>query len=185
MGETQPTSIIRCTKRQPNWSLDIADGVRFEIRNIEVETDREYQRELKQQKMVGGAAKDKIFEWVIDKASGLIPAWLLQPEDLNTDGIDPSGIDFYIHDVKIYNDDDSIAVKPSQRGSVGVDGTEYDCSQNMLMENMELVGFGASIGSVPPTTGRKCVDGITMRNVNISGQSRERVPLPHLRLEGV
>jgi polygalacturonase len=155
----------------PSWNM-IADGVRFEIRNIEVETDREYQRELKEQKMVGGAAKDKIFEWVIDKASGLIPAWLLQPEDLNTDGIDPSGIDFYIHDVKIYNDDDSIAVKPSQRGSVGVDGTEYDCSQNMLMENMELVGFGASIGSVPPTTGRKCVDGITMRNVNMPGTGK-------------
>ncbi|GMH75218.1 hypothetical protein TrRE_jg7687 [Triparma retinervis] len=154
----------------PSWNM-VVDGVRVEIRNVEVETDRDYQRELKE-KSVGGAAKDRVFEWVIDKASGLIPAWLLQPEDLNTDGIDPSGVDFYIHDVKIHNDDDSIAVKPSQAGSVGVDGTMYDCSQNMLMENMELVGFGASIGSVPPTVGRKCVDGITMRNVDMPGTGK-------------
>lgn len=113
-----------------------------------------------------------MFEWVIDKASGLIPAWMLQPEDLNTDGIDPSGSDFYVHDVKIHNDDDSIAVKPSIRGSVGVDGTAYDCTQNMLFENMELVGFGASIGSVPPNKDRKCVDGITMRNVSMPGTGK-------------
>ena len=88
-----------------------------EIRFFEVETDRDYQRELRANKYRGDA-KGRIEEWLIDKLSGLIPDWMLQPEDLNTDGIDPSGIDFYIHDVKIYNDDDSIAVKPSQSGSI-------------------------------------------------------------------
>jgi hypothetical protein len=63
----------------------------------------------------------------------------------------PPGADAVIH-----NDDDSIAVKPSPRGQVGIDGTRYDCTQNMLFENLELVGFGASIGSVPPTVDRKC-----------------------------
>jgi len=154
----------------PSWNL-IVDAVRAEIRFFEVETDRDYQRELRANKYRGDA-KGRIEEWLIDKLSGLIPDWMLQPEDLNTDGIDPSGIDFYIHDVKIYNDDDSIAVKPSQSGAVGIDGTEYHCTQNMLLENMELVGFGASIGSVPPTTGRKCVDGITMRNVTMPGTGK-------------
>ncbi|GMH57099.1 hypothetical protein TrST_g9729 [Triparma strigata] len=157
----------------PSWNL-VVDAVRAEIRNIEVKTDREYQRALKERKYYSTSsdAKDKLKEWLVDKVSGLIPAWLLEPEDLNTDGIDPSGIDFWIHDVKIHNDDDSIAVKPSIGGSVGVDGTEYDCSQNMLLENMELVGFGASIGSVPPNVNRKCVDGITMRNVSMPGTGK-------------
>merc|ERR1711953_996340 len=103
------------------------------------------------------------------KAVNLLPSFVLQPEDLNTDGIDPSGIDFWIHDCNISNDDDSIAVKPSGHGSIGIDGTPYDCSQNMLIENMELIGFGASIGSVPPSENRACVDGITMRNISMPG----------------
>ncbi|GMH48156.1 hypothetical protein TL16_g00231 [Triparma laevis f. inornata] len=157
----------------PSWNL-VVDATRAEIRNIEVKTNREYQRELKTKKYYSSSsdAKDKVKEWLVDKVSGLIPAWLLEPEDLNTDGIDPSGIDFWIHDVKIYNDDDSIAVKPSKGGSVGIDGTKYDCTQNMLLENMELVGFGASIGSVPPTPDRKCIDGITMRNVSMPGTGK-------------
>ena len=154
----------------PSWNL-VVSAVRAEIRLVEVTIDRDYQRELKS-KNLKGDAKDKVKEWLVDKVTGLIPDWMLQPEDLNTDGIDPSGIDFYIHDIKIYNDDDSIAVKPSQSGEVGIDGTEYDCTQNMLLENMELVGFGASIGSVPPTIGRKCVDGITMRNVTMPGTGK-------------
>ena len=97
---------------------------------------------------------------------------MLEPKDLNTDGIDPSGVDFYIHDIKILNDDDSIAVKPSSKGEVGVDGTTFDCTQNFLLENMELTGFGASIGSVPPTDKNKCVDGITMRNVSMPGTGK-------------
>ena len=46
------------------------------------------------------------------------PSWLLQPEDLNTDGIDPNGVRFHVYNVSVYNDDDSIAVKPSSGGDV-------------------------------------------------------------------
>jgi hypothetical protein len=42
----------------------------------------------------------------------------------------------------------------------------------MLLENMELVGFGASIGSVPPNEKKKCVDAITMRNVSMPGTGK-------------
>jgi hypothetical protein len=82
------------------------NAARCEIRNIEVTTDRDYQRELKSSKVLEESAKDKVKEWLVDELSGLLPDFLLEPEDLNTDGIDPSGVDFYIHDVKIYNDDD-------------------------------------------------------------------------------
>jgi hypothetical protein len=163
----------------PSWNL-VVSAARAEIRHVEVEVDRDYQRELKEAAAAknraalaaSNSAKDKLKEWLIDELSGLIPSVLLQPEDLNTDGIDPSGVDFYIHDVKISNDDDSIAVKPCQQGQVFVDGTTTDCTRNMFMENMELVGFGASIGSVPPTVGRKCVDAITMKNVSMPGTGK-------------
>jgi len=86
----------------------------------------------------------------------------LQPEDLNTDGIDPSGTDIWIHDCVVYNDDDSIAVKPSQKGDWA-----GDCTENVLIENMVLSGFGASIGSVPPSTNHNCVRNITFRNLSM------------------
>lgn len=34
------------------------------------------------------------------------------------------------------------------------------------------MGFGASIGSVPPTVNRKCVDAITMRNISMPGTGK-------------
>ena len=62
-------------------------------------------------------------------------------------GIDPSGKDIWIHDCNILNDDDSIAVKPKS----GSDPFN-PCTENLLIENLVLTGFGASIGSV-----RTCV----------------------------
>ena len=76
-----------------------------------------------------------LLDWLFDQAVKLLPAWALQPEDLNTDGIDPNGIDFHVHDCIISNDDDSIAVKPSDgKGDVA------SCSRNMLFENLVLTG---------------------------------------------
>ena len=95
----------------------------------------------------------------------LLPSWALQPEDLNTDGIDPRGVDFHIHDVTISNDDDSIAVKPQGRQSLS-----GDCTRNLLIENAVLTGFGASIGSVPPHADVNCVRNVTFRNVSMPGQ---------------
>ena len=63
-----------------------------------------------------GAAATSSQDWrdaILDELVKLLPAWVLQPEDLNTDGIDPNGRDFHVHDTAINNDDDSIAVKPS------------------------------------------------------------------------
>merc|ERR1719506_1487693 len=137
----------------PSWNL-VVDAVRAEIRYFTVKNDRAYSQALK--KKAYGDIRSRILQWLLDAAVKFLPSALLQPEDLNTDGIDPSGIDFWIHDIDILNDDDSIAVKPSQKGASGIDGTKYNCTQNMLIENARLVGFGASIGSVPPTVNRKC-----------------------------
>ena len=137
-------------KNSPSWNLRV-NAVRAELRSIEVTTER-----------LDEVRRNFTF----------VPSKFLEPQDLNTDGIDPSGVDFWIHDVRVVNDDDSIAVKPSSAGSVGIDGTAYDCTQNLLLENMVLTGFGASIGSVGPTASRPCVDGVTMRNVSMPGTGK-------------
>ena len=33
----------------------------------------------------------------------ILPDWILQPQDLNTDGIDPIGRDIHIHDCIIFS----------------------------------------------------------------------------------
>ena len=58
-------------------------------------------------------------------------------------------------------------VKPSSRGTVGQDGTVYDCTQDLLLENLVLTGFGASVGSVTPGTGNSCVNRVTFRNLSM------------------
>jgi polygalacturonase len=86
----------------------------------------------------------------------------LNPLDLNTDGIDISATNVHIHDVNIVNDDDSIAVKPLNRGS------KYGpCSANILVENSVFAGYGASIGSVPPSSDHNCVTNVTFRNISM------------------
>jgi polygalacturonase len=107
-------------------------------------------------------------DWLLDKLVKLLPAWALQPEDLNTDGIDPNGIDFHIHDCSINNDDDSIAVKPLDSAK----SSRTKCTQDMLIENMTLTGFGASIGSVTPHADVNCVRNITFRNISMPGTGK-------------
>eukprot|EP00930_Biecheleria_cincta_P058225 TRINITY_DN44083_c0_g1_i1.p1 TRINITY_DN44083_c0_g1~~TRINITY_DN44083_c0_g1_i1.p1 ORF type:complete len:528 (-),score=79.84 TRINITY_DN44083_c0_g1_i1:162-1646(-) len=163
---------------------------RVEVRFVDIRTDRFKQRQLKTQRAFAraraagyswalerrelreliediqhhGEYPGRTFkEWLLDEAVKLLPDALLQPEDLNTDGLDPSGSDFHIHDCSILNDDDSIAVKPMDKASNG----PSDCTQNILIENMVLTGFGASIGSVPPSADTNCVRNITFRNISM------------------
>eukprot|EP00048_Salpingoeca_helianthica_P021645 m.13509 g.13509 ORF g.13509 m.13509 type:complete len:525 (-) comp6198_c0_seq1:60-1634(-) len=91
----------------------------------------------------------------------------LQPEDLNTDGIDVSGRDVWVHNCTVLNDDDSIAVKPTDAS-----GPVSSCSENMLFEDLVLTGFGASIGSVPPHDDVNCVRNITFRRIRMPGTGK-------------
>ena len=148
--------------------------VRGEVGHVTVFVDRHYQQGLLAQHSKRRADHEAFVNAVVASGSSVedpsfkwpFPAWL-QPEDLNTDGIDPSGSDVWVHDGSILNDDDSVTIKPSGAGNVGHDGTKYDCSQNMLIENMVMTGFGASVGSVGPGTDRPCVNNITFRNITM------------------
>merc|ERR1712046_165922 len=42
----------------------------------------------------------------------------------------------------------------------------------MLIENLVLTGFGASIGSVPPHADHNCVRNITFRNISMPGTGK-------------
>jgi hypothetical protein len=69
---------------------------------------------------------------------------LLDLSAFNTDGIDVSGNNVYIHDVDIWNQDDCIAVKDSFLSE----------STNMLFERITASGLGLTIGSIGGTVVR-------------------------------
>ena len=67
----------------------------------------------------------------------------------NTDGFDVSGRNVWIHDCKVWDQDDCIAVKGN--------------SENMLFERIEASGIGVTIGSI----GCSIVNNITFRDIHM------------------
>jgi hypothetical protein len=155
----------------PSFNLLLSPVARAEVDHVTVITDRNIVRRLKstmseRRRLATSSASSLHHDRKLFSP--------LQPEDLNTDGIDPSGKDIWIHDCNILNDDDSIAVKPLSNADIG-GGSNYEhltCSENMLIENSELTGFGASIGSVPPHSDHNCVKNITFRNISMPGTGK-------------
>ncbi len=68
----------------------------------------------------------------------------------------------WIHDINIVNDDDSIAIKPSNKGRI-----YSSCSENIVIENAVISGFGMSIGSVNADIQHNCVRNVTFRNITL------------------
>lgn len=135
----------------PSFHLQLEDVLHAEVRDVTVYVDRYLSGE-----------ESSTVELPASSWDGRLH---LQPESLNTDGIDPSGRDVWIHHTVVVNNDDSIAVKPCHGGDGGC--TYTDCSEDMLIENSLFTGFGASIGSVPPNVDHNCVRNITFRNISM------------------
>jgi hypothetical protein len=165
----------------PYWTLTV-EAVRAEVRHVNVIVDRELQAQLYAKygsdknlssPLVSNnnpVAKPFDFPIPIDDLPDWVGRKMRQPQDLNTDGVDPIGQDIWIHDCIIQNADDSIAVKPSKRGR---NYTRLpDCTNNVTMSNLVLTGFGASVGSVGPTKNHNCVDNITFRNITMPGTAK-------------
>lgn len=155
----------------PNFHIRLNNVAEAEVRFVTIDVNRKAIRSVKQQMRL---QKQRQIQSTTAAAAAAVVAGggrdspLLQPEDLNTDGIDPSGRDIWIHDCYINNDDDSIAVKPCTKKTCSLSA----CSSNMLIENMVLTGFGASIGSVPADVvdaddTHNCVRNITFRNISM------------------
>jgi len=80
---------------------------------------------------------------------------------LNTDGIDPSGTNVVIENVKITNYDDAVAVKPAHNNN-----KIATCAQNITVNNATVInGVGMTIGSVPPSDNFACVRDVSFSNV--------------------
>ena len=131
----------------PSFNLLLSDVLHAEVRFVRIDTDK--------------AMRGEETPRVSDSRS-IKTSWL-QFEDLNTDGVDPQGVDIWVHDCYIRNDDDSIAVKPTDSTS----GLYGPCTENILIEDTTLIGVGASIGSVPPHADHNCVRNVTFRNISM------------------
>ncbi len=122
----------------PSFHLQFDGVAEVEVRNITIHTDRQ---EIAEAKDALRRRQRRRSGWSGVKAHGGDddagePG--LEPEDLNTDGIDASGRDVWIHDCSILNDDDSIAIKPCNSGAGSCPFSS--CSENMLIENLVLTG---------------------------------------------
>lgn len=165
----------------PFWTLTV-EAIRAEVRHVNVLVDRKYQAEAIRRgrdPVLDAQVSRRLGEQVKFPFPNDIPDWIgrkiHQPQDLNTDGIDPIGTDIWIHDCIVQNADDSIAVKPPPNGNRSTafhHKIHYDCTRNVTIENMVLTGFGASIGSVGPTKFNACVDQVTFRNISMPGTGK-------------
>ena len=155
--------------------IELVNGPRFhlflhQLENLEVgycnvTVDRHYQRSLKANMQ---AARVKALS--ASYGIALQEEMVLQPEDLNTDGIDISGVNAWVHDCIISNDDDSVAIKSSKASDfVGVDSNPSTCSENIVIERMVMTGYGASVGAVAPKSAlnRACVRNVTFRDIQM------------------
>lgn len=149
----------------PCWHLELDSVLHVEIRNVTVRTDRQKQQALKQQWRELRRQDPTFSRMEIDAELKGFP---LQPEDLNTDGFDIRGRDVWVHNCSILNDDDSVAIKPTD----ATNGPYSNCTRDMLLEDMVMTGFGASIGSVPPNSDVNCVQNITFRNIVMPGTGK-------------
>ena len=83
------------------------------------------------------------------------------------DGFDVSGRNVHMHDLKIWNQDDCIAVK--------------DSSENMLFERITASGLGLAVGSIGKSlvrniTFRDCVLTSTVKGIYVKTRWDEGLP---------
>jgi polygalacturonase len=83
----------------------------------------------------------------------------------NTDGVDFSGKNIYIHDMNISNYDDVIAVKPSKNNVEPINNQIISCTENVLVDNINVYGgVGLSVGSVSPIH-NSCIKNVIFQNI--------------------
>ena len=80
----------------------------------------------------------------------------------NTDGVDFHGRNVHLHDLKVSNFDDVVAVKASD--SV----YSVNCTENVLVERVSaFIGVGLSIGSITPSKNMRCIRNVTFRDCDL------------------
>ena len=130
-------------KNSPKYHVYLHDMKDVIVRKIDIIVDIEKQKELY-------------------RKYNLLDEFGIPIFPLNTDGIDPSGVNILIEDCNILNYDDAVAVKPMHGG-----GVYSTCTSDVIVRNLNVsFGVGMSIGSVPPNSQVNCVRNVLFDNVN-------------------
>lgn len=77
----------------------------------------------------------------------------------NTDGFDIAGANVWVHDVTVWNDDDCVCVKQLDASNI-----RAQCSENWLVERVNVSGVGLTVGSIGPSAHHSCVRNVTFRD---------------------
>jgi len=80
----------------------------------------------------------------------------------NTDGFDVAGRDIYIHHCVVWNQDDCFTIQP-----LDSNGFNAQCTENILVEDVNASGLGLTVGAVRPTVGHNCVRNVTFRRATM------------------
>tara|TARA_B100000886_G_scaffold336297_1_gene294798 strand:+ start:592 stop:1890 length:1299 start_codon:yes stop_codon:yes gene_type:complete len=125
----------------PRFNIYANYVLRFVTRNMKIWVD------VKQQKKLLNSLKIPIFPF-------------------NTDGVDVKGKQIHIYNMTISNYDDSVAVKPSKNKGLFLDNQNMSCSEDILIENINVkYGVGLSIGSVS-TNNNYCIRNVIFQNIH-------------------
>ena len=81
---------------------------------------------------------------------------------LNTDGFDVQGRDIYIHHCSVWNQDDCFTIVPIDRN-----GINSNCTENVLIEDVNASGLGLTTGIVGPSAAHNCVRNVTFRRATM------------------
>eukprot|EP00946_MAST-07B_sp_MAST-7B-sp1_P001580 g1580.t1 len=81
---------------------------------------------------------------------------------LNTDGFDLQGRDIYIHNCSVWNQDDCFTIVP-----IDANGINANCTENVLVEDVNASGLGLTVGVVHPSSHHNCVRNVTFRRARM------------------
>eukprot|EP00937_MAST-01D_sp_MAST-1D-sp2_P002275 g2275.t1 len=87
---------------------------------------------------------------------------VLNLDALNTDGFDVAGRDIHIHDSTVWNQDDCFTIQP-----MDASGANAQCTENVLVENVNASGLGLTVGAIHPTRGHNCIRNVTFRHARM------------------
>ena len=143
----------------PFWHLNLDDVANVTINNLVVDVDTERQHSALPSNLISYPKRPfSLYRWGLDQLLSNIPLF-----PLNTDGIDPAGINITIRNFTYRGYDDAIAVKPQSLRSI------YSrCTSDLLLDGANVTfSTGMAIGSVSTRPWRNCIDKVTIRNVEM------------------
>ncbi len=142
-------------KNSPLYHLKLYDMINLHLHHFEIDVDVVSQKYMMDLFFNSYDKQFKLFKHF----NLTVPTF-----PLNTDGVDPYAVNVSIHDFKINNFDDAIAVKPCN-----LNFKYCKCSSNVIVSNGHVTNsVGLAIGSVAPNNYTNCVNNVIFQNITMS-----------------